>query len=82
MFFSTKIFKMAGLNDSAAQYATLAMGTINVGMTIVSLFLVEKAGRKTLLLVGFIGMFFATLFLAICITYAVSDIFRIPKNYS
>lgn len=70
MFFSTKIFKMAGLDDSSAQTATLAMGLVNVAMTVVSLFLVERAGRKTLLLTGFIGMFVDTGLLAICIVYA------------
>lgn len=74
MFFSTKIFKMANLDEAKAQYATLAMGSVNVAMTIVSLVLVEKAGRKTLLLVGFIGMFFDTLLLTICLQYVVSSL--------
>lgn len=72
VFFSTKIFKMAQLSDEHAQFATIAMGTMNVIMTVISLVLVEKAGRKTLLLVGFIGMFFDTFLLAICLNYAVS----------
>ncbi|KAF4525345.1 hypothetical protein B566_EDAN007827 [Ephemera danica] len=72
MFFSTKIFKMAQLSDEHAQYATLGMGTMNVLMTVISLVLVEKAGRKTLLLVGFTGMFFDTILLAICLNYAAS----------
>lgn len=79
MFFSTKIFGMAGLNAENAQFATLAMGTVNVAMTVVSLFLVEKAGRKTLLLIGFIGMFVDTLLLAVCITYAVSIRLRLSQ---
>jgi len=72
MFFSTKIFKMAQLSDDHAQFATLAMGTMNVIMTVISLVLVEKAGRKTLLLIGFIGMCIDTFLLAICLKYAVS----------
>ncbi|KAK6621842.1 hypothetical protein RUM44_001649 [Polyplax serrata] len=70
MFFSTKIFKMSNLSDVHAQYATLAMGVVNVAMTVVSLILVEKAGRKTLLLTGFIGMFVVALFLTVCLAYA------------
>lgn len=65
MFFSTKIFKMAQLSDENAQYATMGMGAINVLMTLVSLVLVEKAGRKQLLLIGFTGMFFDTILLTI-----------------
>ncbi|XP_063223869.1 solute carrier family 2, facilitated glucose transporter member 1-like isoform X2 [Bacillus rossius redtenbacheri] len=68
-FFSTKIFMMAKLSDMNAQYATLGMGAINVLMTLVSLVLVERAGRKTLLLVGFSGMCVCTVLLTICLVY-------------
>ena len=72
MFFSTKIFTMAQLDKTAAQNATMAVGAMNVVMTFVSLILVEKAGRKTLLLAGFSGMFIDTALLAICLAFAVS----------
>lgn len=75
MFFSSKIFNMAGLKGDNPTYATLAMGGVNVLMTIVSLFLVEKAGRKTLLLVGFGGMAVDTLLLTIGMLFVVSSIF-------
>nr|CAD7198335.1 unnamed protein product [Timema douglasi] len=72
MFFSTKIFKMAKLDDMDAQYATLGMGSINVLMTVVSLVLVERAGRKTLLLIGFSGMCLTCVLLTICLAYVNS----------
>lgn len=71
MFFSSTIFTMAGLVGAQPTYATLAMGAINVVMTIVSLFLVERAGRKTLLLVGFAGMAVDTTLLTIGMIFAV-----------
>ncbi|KAJ8916729.1 hypothetical protein NQ315_013933 [Exocentrus adspersus] len=73
MFFSTAIFNMAGLSGEKASYATLAMGGINVLMTVVSLFLVEKAGRKTLLLIGFGGMAIDTLLLTIAMGFASAE---------
>jgi MFS family permease len=72
---------MAQLSDDHAQFATIAMGTMNVIMTVISLVLVEKAGRKTLLLVGFVGMFFDTFLLAICLNYAVSEFNLLFFNY-
>ncbi|XP_052121869.1 solute carrier family 2, facilitated glucose transporter member 1 isoform X3 [Frankliniella occidentalis] len=72
MFFSTKIFKLANLNDEEAQYATLGMGAMNVFMTLVSLVLVERAGRKTLLLIGFSGMCIDTALLTIALAYVNS----------
>jgi len=66
-FFSTSIFKSAGLSEAVALYATMTIGTINVLMTIVSLVLVERAGRKTLHMVGLGGMFIITILLTICL---------------
>ncbi|XP_076754132.1 solute carrier family 2, facilitated glucose transporter member 1 isoform X1 [Xylocopa sonorina] len=70
MFFSTKIFTMAQLDKNAAQNATMGVGAMNVLMTFISLILVERAGRKTLLLIGFTGMFIDTTLLAICLAFA------------
>lgn len=72
MFFSTKIFKMAQMSDDGAKYATLGMGTLNVIMTLISLFLVELSGRKTLLLIGFSAMFVDTVLLTIALMFVVS----------
>jgi len=70
-FFSEDIFKDAGLTALAAQYATIGVGIMNVLMTFVSLVLVEKAGRKTLLMVGFIGMLINVILLFFCMQFQV-----------
>ncbi|XP_069974102.1 solute carrier family 2, facilitated glucose transporter member 1-like isoform X2 [Penaeus vannamei] len=67
IFFSTKIYLAAGLSDEAALNATIAMGTMNVLMTICSLVMVEKFGRKTLMLAGLFGMLVDVLLLFICL---------------
>nr|XP_040581521.1 solute carrier family 2, facilitated glucose transporter member 1-like [Lepeophtheirus salmonis] len=67
MFYSTSIFESAGLSLSESQYATLAMGAMNVGMTLVSLVLIERAGRKTLMLIGLFIMFITTILLMLCL---------------
>lgn len=72
IFFSTSIFEGAGLSKEHAQYATIGTGAVNVIMTLVSLVLVERAGRKTLLLGGFSGMCLSTIALTICLSTAVS----------
>ncbi|RCN36509.1 MFS transporter, SP family [Ancylostoma caninum] len=65
MFYSTVIFKQAGLNSEEAVYATIGMGTVNVIMTVISVWLVDhpKFGRRSLLLMGMIGMWISTIFL-------------------
>lgn len=72
MFYSTDIFKMAKLDTNQSQMATIGVGLVNVFMTFVSMILVEKAGRKTLLLIGFFGMTIDTTLLAVCFLFKVN----------
>ncbi|CAN7986370.1 unnamed protein product [Ixodes hexagonus] len=67
IFFSTDIFLSAGLTPNVAMQATLGMGAVNVLMTVVSLFLIERAGRRTLHLVGLGGMAVITVILTLCL---------------
>ncbi|KAI9514027.1 Solute carrier 2, facilitated glucose transporter member 1 [Dissostichus eleginoides] len=53
-YYSTGIFKSAGVKQPI--YATIGAGIVNTIFTVVSLFLVEKAGRRTLHLLGLAGM--------------------------
>lgn len=70
IYFSTEIFHKVKLSDTQSQYATLGMGVMNVVMTVISLFLVEAAGRKSLLLSGFAGMFICSVSLCAAYMYA------------
>jgi SP family facilitated glucose transporter-like MFS transporter 1 len=72
MFYSTSIFLSAGLTSAEAQQATLGMGVVNVGMTFVSLVLVERAGRKTLMIIGLCVMFVSTCMILVCLVAAAS----------
>lgn len=67
MFYSSSIFQGAGLDASGAYIATLVMGVINVAMTFVSLILIDRAGRKILLMLGFGGMALTTVIFVICL---------------
>lgn len=70
MFYSTVIFKQAGLSNEGAVYATIGMGTVNVIMTVVSVWLVDhpKFGRRSLLLMGMIGMWVSTILLVVALS--------------
>jgi len=63
IFYSTSIFEKAGLDPSQSQSATLGMGAMNVAMTFVSLALIEKAGRKVLMVSGLCLMLCMTILL-------------------
>ncbi|KAG7238008.1 hypothetical protein INR49_031362 [Caranx melampygus] len=53
-YYSTAIFEAAGVAQPI--YATIGVGVINTVFTMVSVALVDKAGRRTLTLVGLAGM--------------------------
>jgi SP family facilitated glucose transporter-like MFS transporter 1 len=74
MFYSTQIFRDAGLRDNWPIYATILMGMINIAQTVVSLWLVDhpKFGRRSLHLIGLTGMFFSSIFIVVSISIANS----------
>ncbi|XP_074525541.1 solute carrier family 2, facilitated glucose transporter member 1-like [Halichoeres trimaculatus] len=53
-YYSTKIFTKAGVEQPI--YATIGAGVVNTAFTVVSLFVVERAGRRSLHLLGLLGM--------------------------
>ncbi|XP_061245179.1 solute carrier family 2, facilitated glucose transporter member 3-like [Bos javanicus] len=63
IYYSTGIFKDAGVQEPV--YATVGTGVVNTIFTVVSLFLVERAGRRTLHLIGLGGMAFCSIIIMI-----------------
>ncbi|XP_028995771.1 solute carrier family 2, facilitated glucose transporter member 2 [Betta splendens] len=53
-YYSTSIFALAGVAQPV--YATIGVGVINTVFTLVSVALVDRAGRRTLILAGLTGM--------------------------
>ncbi|KAM9673697.1 solute carrier family 2, facilitated glucose transporter member 3 isoform 2-T2 [Trichechus inunguis] len=62
-YYSTGIFKDAGVQEPI--YATIGAGVVNTVFTVVSVFLVEKAGRRTLHMLGLGGMAACSLLMTI-----------------
>ncbi|XP_013868091.1 solute carrier family 2, facilitated glucose transporter member 3 [Austrofundulus limnaeus] len=62
-YYSTGIFKTAGVTKPI--FATIGAGVVNTVFTVVSLFLVERAGRRTLHLIGLAGMAVSALIMTI-----------------
>ncbi|MEJ2370973.1 MAG: MFS transporter, partial [Gemmatimonadales bacterium] len=55
IYFAPRIFELAGLDSSAALLSTAGIGLVNLVFTMLGLYLIDRAGRKTLLLAGSIG---------------------------
>ncbi|XP_029928903.1 solute carrier family 2, facilitated glucose transporter member 3 [Myripristis murdjan] len=65
-YYSTGIFATAGVTQPI--YATIGAGVVNTVFTVVSLFLVERAGRRTLHLIGLAGMAVCALLMTISLS--------------
>jgi len=63
IMFSPDIFQVAGSAKGDSMMQAMIVGLVNFLMTIVALWLVDRKGRKTLLLWGAIGMIFSLAYL-------------------
>ena len=62
IYYSPKIFLMAGFADAqAAVWASVSVGVVNVAFTILSLFMIDRLGRRKLYFIGLTGMSIALL---------------------
>lgn len=64
-YYSTNLFETAGLTPESAKFATIGIGCIMVIMTLISIPLMDRMGRRTLLLYGLGGMFIFSIFITI-----------------
>ncbi|XP_069383371.1 solute carrier family 2, facilitated glucose transporter member 1-like [Paralichthys olivaceus] len=71
-YYSTGIFVRAGVSQPV--YATIGAGVVNTAFTVVSLFVVERVGRRPLQLTGLMGMAISAIFLTVAM--ALLDQFR------
>ncbi|XP_043932976.1 solute carrier family 2, facilitated glucose transporter member 4 [Protopterus annectens] len=72
-YYSTSIFTDAGISQPV--YATIGAGVVNMAATLISVFLVEKAGRRSLHLTGLAGMCCC----AILMTTALALLEKVPS---
>jgi sugar porter (SP) family MFS transporter len=65
MYYAPAIFKSAGFGNSSALFQTALMGMVNLTFSVVSMFFVDKVGRKPLMVIGSVGMAIAMFLLAV-----------------
>lgn len=58
MIYAPRVFEMAGFGTNASLLQSISVGATNLIFTFVALFLIDKYGRRTLLMTGSVGMVF------------------------
>lgn len=79
--YSTDIFLSSDIAENYAEKATIGVGFVMVLMTLVSIPLIDKVGRRTLHLNGLAGMFLASIFLTISLLVKVSCTSERVRSY-
>jgi MFS transporter, SP family, xylose:H+ symportor len=55
IYFAPRVFELAGLDSSSSLLSTAGVGLVNLIFTMLGLYLIDRAGRRTLMLFGSIG---------------------------
>ena len=55
IYFAPRIFNLAGMDSSSALLSSAGIGVVNLLFTLLGMLLIDKIGRKTLLLAGSVG---------------------------
>ena len=70
IYYAPEIFNHAGFDSANTQMlATVGIGTVNVLTTIVAMFLIDRVGRRPLLVIGFLGTAFTMLVIALGVVF-------------
>jgi sugar porter (SP) family MFS transporter len=70
IYYAPTLLHQAGFGNSASLLANVGNGIVNVAMTVVAIWLIDKVGRRVLLLSGTVGM--AIALFVVAATFAVS----------
>lgn len=70
MYYGPEVFGAAGFGETARNVAQLVMGAVNVGLTVLGMWLIDRLGRRLLLSIGFIGMITCLVLVAVLL-YAI-----------
>ena len=55
IYFAPRVFGLAGLDASASLLSTTGIGVVNLVFTVLGMLLIDRSGRRTLLLIGSVG---------------------------
>ncbi|KAK4405711.1 Sugar transport protein 13 [Sesamum angolense] len=73
MFYAPVLFDTVGFGSDAALYSAVITGAVNVLSTVVSIYSVDKVGRRVLLLEAGIQMFLSQVIIAVLLGLKVKD---------
>lgn len=76
LYFSPRIFALTGMDSDSARVQSIAIGVVNLVFTLLGVYLIDRIGRRTLLIIGSVGYILS---LGLCtLVFAINaDHFRV-----
>ena len=72
-YYSTSFFESAGIDPDSSQYATIGVGAILVTMTLVTIPLMDRLGRRILHLTGLAGIVVCSIMITVALNYNTNE---------
>ena len=70
IYYAPEIFSHAGFDSTRTQMlATIGVGVVNVATTVLAMFLIDRLGRRPLLVIGFLGAAITMLVIALGVVF-------------
>lgn len=64
LYYAPRIFEIAGLEQDASLFSSIGIGVVNLLFTLIGVFLIDRVGRRYLMLVGSYGYIISLLLVA------------------
>lgn len=64
IYFAPRVFDLAGIDEESALLSTIGIGVVNMAATMSGLYLIDRIGRKKLMLIGSAGYIISLLLMA------------------
>lgn len=78
IYYAPRIFAMAGLGAHASLLSTVGIGTVNFVFTLLAINIMDRVGRRTLMLVGSVGLIVSLVLVASTFYSGKLDSYAIP----
>ena len=78
IYYAPRIFEMAGLGAHSSLLSTVGIGMVNFIFTLLAINIIDKVGRKTLMLIGSVGLIVSLGLVAFAFLGGSSSGFEIP----
>ncbi|KAI8564530.1 hypothetical protein RHMOL_Rhmol03G0188800 [Rhododendron molle] len=81
-FYAPLVFRTMGIGESASLMSSIVTGVVGTGSTFISMLIVDKLGRRVLLLVGGIQMLVSQVMIAVVLATQLGDHGGVSEGYA